>query len=95
VVGIAADLRPSDRGEYQLTDVNRAYLEQGTVIPQFGDRVELISGQPRNIRGMSSKLGKVTVFGLVFDDRARRNARSVFPRRRHRRVMKKGQGTPS
>jgi glucose-1-phosphate thymidylyltransferase len=29
VVGIAADLRPSDRGEYEITDVNRAYLEQG------------------------------------------------------------------
>lgn len=29
MVGIAADLRPSDRGEYEITDVNRAYLEQG------------------------------------------------------------------
>ena len=29
VVGIAADLQPSDRGEYEITDVNRAYLEQG------------------------------------------------------------------
>ena len=29
VVAIAADLRPSDRGEYEITDVNRAYLEQG------------------------------------------------------------------
>lgn len=29
VVGIAAQLRPSDRGEYEITDVNRAYLEQG------------------------------------------------------------------
>jgi glucose-1-phosphate thymidylyltransferase len=29
VISIAADLRPPDRGEYEITDVNRAYLEQG------------------------------------------------------------------
>jgi glucose-1-phosphate thymidylyltransferase len=29
VIDIAADLRPSDRGEYEITDVNRAYLDQG------------------------------------------------------------------
>lgn len=28
VVDIAANLQPSDRGEYEITDVNRAYLEQ-------------------------------------------------------------------
>jgi glucose-1-phosphate thymidylyltransferase len=31
VVDIAASLRPSDRGEYEITDVNRAYLDQGTL----------------------------------------------------------------
>ncbi|MCV7347622.1 glucose-1-phosphate thymidylyltransferase RfbA [Mycolicibacterium rhodesiae] len=29
VVAIARELAPSDRGEYEITDVNRAYLEQG------------------------------------------------------------------
>jgi glucose-1-phosphate thymidylyltransferase len=29
VVSIAAGLQPSDRGEYEITDINRVYLEQG------------------------------------------------------------------
>ena len=29
VVAVARDLVPSDRGEYEITDVNRAYLDQG------------------------------------------------------------------
>jgi glucose-1-phosphate thymidylyltransferase len=31
VVQIARDLRPSPRGEYEITDVNRAYLERGAL----------------------------------------------------------------
>ncbi len=31
VVGIAADLEPSPRGELEITDVNRTYLERGTL----------------------------------------------------------------
>lgn len=31
VLDIAAGLTPSERGEYEITDINRAYLEQGTL----------------------------------------------------------------
>ena len=34
VVDIAASLEPSARGEYEITDVNRAYLERGELIVQ-------------------------------------------------------------
>jgi len=34
VVDIAANLKPSDRGEYEITDVNRIYLERGQLTVQ-------------------------------------------------------------
>ena len=34
VVDIVADLKPSNRGEFEITDVNRAYLERGQLIVQ-------------------------------------------------------------
>lgn len=37
VVDVAANLKPSARGEYEITDVNREFLRQGTL------RVELLS----------------------------------------------------
>ena len=38
VVGIAADLEPSARGEYEITDVNKAYLEAGKLFVSKMDR---------------------------------------------------------
>lgn len=35
VVAISRDLAPSSRGEYEITDVNRAYLEQGRLQVQI------------------------------------------------------------
>jgi glucose-1-phosphate thymidylyltransferase len=38
VVEISKNLKPSARGEYEITDVNRAYLEQGRLKVQKMDR---------------------------------------------------------
>jgi glucose-1-phosphate thymidylyltransferase len=38
VLAIARDLEPSARGEYEITDVNRAYLEQGRLRVETLDR---------------------------------------------------------
>ncbi len=38
VLDIARDLKPSARGEYEITDVNRAYLEQGMLTVNVLDR---------------------------------------------------------
>src|SRR5262249_33605324 len=37
VLDIAAGLQPSQRGEYEITDVNQTYLERGTLrVERFG-----------------------------------------------------------
>jgi glucose-1-phosphate thymidylyltransferase len=38
VVNIAKDLRPSSRGEYEITDINREYLKQGKLKVSIMDR---------------------------------------------------------
>ena len=38
VIAIARDLEPSARGEYEITDVNRIYLEQGRLTVQVLER---------------------------------------------------------
>ena len=38
MVAIARDLKPSARGEYEITDVNRAYLEQGRLSVEVLER---------------------------------------------------------
>ncbi len=38
VLDIARDLKPSARGEYEITDVNRTYLERGTLTVNVLDR---------------------------------------------------------
>jgi glucose-1-phosphate thymidylyltransferase len=38
VVSIARDLKPSPRGEYEITDVNRTYLEQGRLAVEVLER---------------------------------------------------------
>jgi glucose-1-phosphate thymidylyltransferase len=38
VIGVAKNLKPSPRGEYEITDVNKHYLEQGTLQVGVMDR---------------------------------------------------------
>ncbi len=38
VVNIATDLRPSSRGELEITDINRVYLERGTLTVEIMGR---------------------------------------------------------
>ena len=51
VVDIAANIKPSPRGEYEITDVNRVYLERGdlSVTPLSRGYTWLDTGTPDNL----------------------------------------------
>ncbi|MBO7654120.1 MAG: glucose-1-phosphate thymidylyltransferase RfbA [Kiritimatiellae bacterium] len=64
VVQVAADLKPSARGEYEITDVNRYYLERGDL------KVRLLSrGYAWLDTGTHASLADATLFVRAVQDR--------------------------
>ena len=64
VVAIAAGLKPSSRGELEITDINRAYLERG------GLQVELLGrGFAWLDTGTHSSLAKASHFVQILEER--------------------------
>lgn len=64
VVDVAAGLKPSARGEYEITDVNRAYLKQGRLKVQMMSR-----GFAWLDTGTHDSLADATTFVKVIQDR--------------------------
>ncbi len=61
VIDIASAVQPSSRGEYEITDVNRAYLAQGSLhVEQLGRGFAwLDTGTPQSLLQASSFIGTV------------------------------------
>jgi len=64
IVEIAANLKPSVRGEYEITDVNQAYLEQGRLNVKLMGR-----GFAWLDTGTHDSLAEATAFVKVIQDR--------------------------
>jgi len=64
VVDVAASLKPSPRGEYEITDVNRAYLVQGRLrVERFGRGVAWLD------TGTHDSLADATAFVRAIEER--------------------------
>jgi glucose-1-phosphate thymidylyltransferase len=64
VVKIASEIKPSARGEYEITDVNRHYMEAGNLTVQ-----QLINGTAWLDTGTFSSLMQAGQFVQVIEDR--------------------------
>jgi len=64
VVNVAADLKPSKRGEYEITDVNRIYLEQKRLLVKVMGR-----GIAWLDTGTHDSLAEATAFVKAIQDR--------------------------
>ena len=64
VIAIAKNLKPSPRGEYEITDVNRFYLEMGKLNVQVMDR-----GTAWLDTGTFSSLMQASQFVQVIEER--------------------------
>ncbi|MBW2029687.1 MAG: glucose-1-phosphate thymidylyltransferase RfbA [Deltaproteobacteria bacterium] len=64
VYEIASSLKPSDRGEYEITDVNRTYLEKGLLeVERFGRGIAWLD------TGTPESLAQATIFIQTIEQR--------------------------